>query len=127
LEKRVSVVQDEMDKAKEEAQKAEKIRADYEASISGAREEAKKIIQDAQKTANAQSAAITQQAQEEANRIVESTRQELQLERERSVASAQNEIVSLAMEAAEKVLGREMADKDNRAIVDAFLKEEEEA
>lgn len=127
LEKRVSVVQDDMDKAKEEAQKAEKIRADYEASISGAREEAKKIIQDAQKTANAQSAAITQQAQEEANRIVESTRQELQLERERSVASAQNEIVSLAMEAAEKVLGREMADKDNRAIVDAFLKEEEEA
>lgn len=127
LEKRVSVVQDEMDKAKEEAQKAEKIRADYEASISGAREEAKKIIQDAQKTANAQSAAITQQAQEEANRIVESTRQELQLERERSVASAQNEIVSLAMEAAEKVLGREMADKDNRAIVDAFLEEEEEA
>ncbi len=127
LEKRVSVVQDDMDKAKEEAQKAEKIRADYEASISGAREEAKKIIQDAQKTANAQSAAITQQAQEEANRIVESTRQELQLERERSVASAQNEIVSLAMEAAEKVLGREMADKDNRAIVDAFLEEEEEA
>ena len=123
LEKRVSVVQDDMDKAKEEAQKAEKIRADYEASISGAREEAKKIIQDAQKTANAQSAAITQQAQEEANRIVESTRQELQLERERSVASAQNEIVSLAMEAAEKVLGREMADKDNRAIVDAFLEE----
>lgn len=127
LEKRVSVVQDDMDKAKEEAQKAEKIRADYEASISGAREEAKKIIQDAQKTANAQSAAITQQAQDEANRIVESTRQELQLERERSVASAQNEIVSLAMEAAEKVLGREMADKDNRAIVDAFLEEEEEA
>lgn len=127
LEKRAVVVQDEIDKAKEESQKAEKIRADYEASMSGAKEEAKKIIQDAQKTANAQSAAITQQAQEEANRIVESTRQELQLERERSVASAQNEIVSLAMEAAEKVLGREMADKDNRAIVDAFLEEEEKA
>ena len=50
----------------------------------------------------------------------------LALERERSVASAQNEIVSLAMEAAEKVLGREMDEEANRAIVDAFLDEEEE-
>lgn len=127
LEERAKTVQSEIDKAKEESQRAEKIRCDYEASMSDAKEEAKKIIQDAQKTANAQSCAITQQAQEEANRIVESTRKELQLERERSVASAQNEIVSLAMEAAEKVLGREMAEEDNRAIVDAFLAEEEQA
>ncbi|MDD6268681.1 MAG: F0F1 ATP synthase subunit B [Oscillospiraceae bacterium] len=126
LEERACAVQAEIDKAKEESQKAEKLRCDYEASISDAKDEAKKIVQDAQRTANARSAAITQQAQEEANRIMESTRQELALERERSVASAQNEIVSLAMEAAEKVLGREMDEEANRAIVDAFLDEEEE-
>ncbi len=125
LEERARVVQSEIDKAKEEAEMAEKIRSDYEASMSSAKEDAKKIIADAQKTANAQSAAITHQAQEEANRIVESTRKELEIERERSVASAQNEIVSLAMEAAQKVLEREMDEKDNRAIVDAFLAEEE--
>ena len=104
-----------------------KLRLDYENAMSDAKDEARRIIIDAQKNANAQSAAITQQAQEEAGRIVESARQELALERERSVASAQNEIVSLAMEAAEKVLGREIDDDANRAIMDAFLDEEEQA
>lgn len=127
LEERAKTVQAEIDKAQEESRMAEKLRCDYEASISDAKEEAKKIITDAQRTANVQSAAITQQAQEEANRIVESTRKDLALERERSVASAQNEIVSLAMEAAQKVLGREMDEEANRAIVDAFLAEEEQA
>lgn len=127
LDERARLVQEEMDKAREEAQQAEKLRLDYENAMSDAKDEARKIIIDAQKNANAQSAAITQQAQEEAGRIVESARQELALERERSVASAQNEIVSLAMEAAEKVLGREIDDDANRAIMDAFLDEEEQA
>ena len=127
LDERARLVQEEMDKAREEAQQAEKLRLDYENAMSDAKDEARRIIIDAQKNANAQSAAITQQAQEEAGRIVESARQELALERERSVASAQNEIVSLAMEAAEKVLGREMDDETNRAIMDAFLNEEEQA
>lgn len=127
LDERARLVQEEMDKAKEEAQQAEKLRLDYENAMSDAKDEARRIIIDAQKNANAQSAAITQQAQEEAGRIVESARQELALERERSVASAQNEIVSLAMEAAEKVLGREIDDDANRAIMDAFLDEEEQA
>ncbi len=127
LEERARLVQSEMDKAQEEAQQAEKLRLEYETAMSGAKEDAKKLMMEAQKNANAQSAAITQQAQEEASRIVESTRQELALERQRSVASAQNEIVSLAMEAAEKVLGREMDDETNRAIMDAFLNEEEQA
>lgn len=127
LEERAALVQGEIDKAKEEAQQAEKLRLEYETAMSGAKEDAKKLMMEAQKNANAQSAAITQQAQEEASRIVESTRQELALERERSVASAQNEIVSLAMEAAEKVLGREMDEETNRAIMDAFLDEEEQA
>lgn len=127
LEERAALVQGELDKAKEEAQQAEKLRLEYETAMSGAKEDAKKLMMEAQKNANAQSAAITQQAQEEASRIVESTRQELALERERSVASAQNEIVSLAMEAAQKVLGREMDEETNRAIMDAFLDEEEQA
>ena len=127
LDERARLVQEEMDKAREEAQQAEKLRLDYENAMSDAKDEARTIIIDAQKNANAQSAAITQQAQEEAGRIVESARQELALERERSVASAQNEIVSLAMEAAEKVLGREIDDDANRAIMDAFLDEEEQA
>lgn len=127
LEERAALVQGELDKAKEEAQQAEKLRLEYETAMSGAKEDAKKLMMEAQKNANAQSAAITQQALEEASRIVESTRQELALERERSVASAQNEIVSLAMEAAQKVLGREMDEETNRAIMDAFLDEEEQA
>ncbi len=127
LEQRAALVQGELDKAKEESQQAEKLRLEYESAMTNAKEEAGKIIMEAQKKANAQSAAITQQAQEEASRIVESTRQELAMERQRSVASAQNEIVSLAMEAAQKVLGREIDDEANRAIMDAFLDEEEQA
>ncbi len=127
LEERAQMVQADLDRAKQEAETAEKMRMEYEASMADAKEEARQLLMQAQKNANAQSAAITQQAQEEASRIVESARKELAIERERSVASAQNEIVSLALEAAGKVLGKEMDDDANRAIVDAFLAEEGES
>ncbi len=125
MEERARLVENDINKAKEDSQQAEMLLKEYQTSMSGAKEEARKLIMEAQKNANAQSVAITQQAQEEASRIIESTRQELALERERSIASAQNQIVSLAMDAAEKVIGKKIDDEANRAIMDDFLNEEE--
>ncbi|MBQ8688671.1 MAG: F0F1 ATP synthase subunit B [Ruminococcus sp.] len=125
LAERAKLVQDELDAARAEKEKAEELRAGYETVMAQAKDEAKVLIMEAQKSANAQRAAITQQAQEDANRIMETARKELVLERERSLADAQDEIVSLALEAAAQVIGKEMDADANRAIVDAFLAEEE--
>ncbi|MBQ8514048.1 MAG: F0F1 ATP synthase subunit B [Ruminococcus sp.] len=125
LEERAQAVQADLDAARAEKEKAQQLHAEYEAAMAGAKEEARVLVMEAQKSANAQCAVITRQAQEEASRIVESTRRELELERARSVESAQEEIVSLALEAAAQVIGKEIDEESNRAIVDAFLADEE--
>lgn len=124
LQQRAELVESDLSHAKEEAERAEELRTTYENTLAGAKEEAREIIVNAQKTANAQSAAITQQAQEEAKVIVEHAQQEMALERERSLQQAKGEIASLALDAAAKVIGKDMDADANRALVDAFLAEE---
>ena len=124
LDERARLVQDDLNHARDEKEKAEQMRAEHEAILAHAKEDAKELMVQAQKSANAQRAAITQQAQEEANRMMESTRKELAMERERSIQSAHDEIADLALEAAAQIIGRELDEDANRAIVDAFLAEE---
>lgn len=124
LEQRAAMVEADLSHAKQEAQQAEKLRASYEETMANAQDEAREILATAQKTAHAQSAAITQQAQEEAKRIVEHAQSEMALERERSLQDAKSEIALLALDAAAKVIGKDMDADANRALVDAFLTEE---
>jgi F-type H+-transporting ATPase subunit b len=124
LDQRAAIVRADLDHAKEASEEAEQMRAEYEATMQNAKEEAKQLLIQTQKTANAQHAAATQQAQEEASRIIEDAQREIALERERSIASAQSEIAGLALEAAAKIVGKEMDTQANRDLVDAFLEEE---
>ena len=65
---------------------------------------------------------IEASARQDAQRILEQAREEAIRERERILADAQNEIAELALLAAEKVIGRELANRDaQRTYLNEFL------
>ena len=70
LEKRAQMVQADLDQAKQSTQEAEQLKSEYEATLQGARDEAKKLIATAQQTARAQGDQITAQAQQQADSMM---------------------------------------------------------
>ena len=69
-------------------------------------------VDKAKVTANAEAAAILSKAQKD-----------VELEKKRAVNDAKNEISSMALAIAEKVVSRELNGKDQKALVDQFIDE----
>ena len=124
LEKRAQMVQADLDQAKQSTQEAEQLKSEYEATLQGARDEAKKLIATAQQTARAQGDQITAQAQQQADSMMAEAQKEIERERRQTLDGVQGEIADLALAAASKLMEQKVDDQTNRDLVNAFLSEE---
>lgn len=109
---------EEANKAREEAYA---MKADYEQSIKDAHDEASNIISTAQKTATQQSEEILREATSSAARMKEKAEADIQQERRKAVNELKDEIGSMAMEIAGKVIEREIREEDHTKLIDEFI------
>lgn len=109
----------------EDARVAEEARAKAE-------EEAQKIITEAQQEANQRVREATQRAEEEARElrasaeeeageVMESARREAEREREEALLELRGQIASLAMSAAQKLIGETLDEQRQRALISDFF------
>lgn len=124
LEKRAQLVQADMDQAKQNAKEAEQLKAEYEETLSGAKQEARSIVSAAEQTAHEQGIEITAKAQQEAEAILAEAQKEIARERQEAIDGVQSEIATLALAAASKLVEKQVDDETNRELVNAFLSEE---
>ena len=114
-----------MDAPIKEAENAKKealeLKDQYEQSLAGASEEASRIIKEATTTANAKSEKIVNDAVAEAAAIKQQTEVEVEQQKKRAIAGAKEEIGSMAMGIASKVIGREITEEDHKDLVDEFI------
>ncbi len=101
---------------------AEGFKADY-AQISNARVEAQKIvekaIQEAENTTREQLATAREQIEQEKNRA----RQDIAIERDRAMNNLRNEVISLSVAMATKVVAKDMDSETNTKLIeDAIAK-----
>jgi len=110
----------DLDKAKEDAEAA---RRQFESQIADARQEAAKIRDDAREQGASIIADMREQAQAEHDRIVASAHTQLEAERRQIVAQMRNELGTLAISLAGRVVGESLDNDDDRArrTVDRFL------
>ena len=128
LEQRAARVKETIDSAEASKSQAEELRAEYEDKLTDARQEAAKLVADAQNRAQRAYEAKLAQAESDAKRV--HSQAQVQSEGEAQIASerdamlrgARNEVASLALLAAAKVAQRPTEDGD-RALVDSFLAE----
>lgn len=122
LESRKQRIAEGLQAAEVARQEADAERAELEAQLDKERREAMERIAAASKRGETLAAEIEAGARQDAQRIMEEARGEAVRERERIIAEAQDQIAELALLAAEKVIGRELADREaQRAFVDEFL------
>ena len=112
------------EKAKEEALT---MKAEYEQNMAAAREKANDILVSAQKTASAQSEEILQEASQQAKAIKAKAESDIAQERRKAVNDIKNEIGSMAMDIAGKVIEREISEEDHRKLIDEYIQNVGEA
>ena len=127
LQKRQKLANQNIEEAKKAKEDAEAVKAEYESSMSNARAEAGRIIEDAKKDAGIRAEEMIKEAQAEASSIKAKAEADIRLERKKALNEVKDEIGSLAMDIAGKVVEKEIREDDHKALIDEFLQNVEEA
>jgi F-type H+-transporting ATPase subunit b len=123
IENRQKAIKADLEAAEAEKEQAASLRADYEASIAGARDEATQIVEDARQAGESARADIVARAETEAEEIKARAGDELAAERERAVGAMRREVAGLSLDVAEKLVGRNLDRESQQALVDQFIDE----
>ena len=110
----------EADEAKRNAQALE---TEYQQKLSVAQETSEQMVKDATARGKAREEEIIRVANMEAEAIRDKAAADIAREKKKAVNDAKNEISSMAMEIAGKVIGRALNDEDRSKLVDDFIEE----
>lgn len=123
LNDRAALIEQTLDDAHAEKQKADELKKEYEDRLAQAHTEANGILAQAKTRGEKEYQAILAQAQEDARRTQEQTRARTQAERDEMLRTARREVAQLAVIAASKVTRKSLDPDADRAILDDFLAE----
>ena len=103
------------------------MKASYEQKMSGAREEADRVIRTATESANAMSESIVSDAREQASQLKRRAETEIEMERRRAFDEVKGELSGIALDIAQQVIEREVSEKDHEAFINEFIENVGEA
>lgn len=124
MENRTNSIKDAIDNADKSKADAAELKQKYEAQIRNAKTEAEQIINDARNKANKEYDGILAAAKQDAEGVMLRARDEISREQAQMVKDIKNQVASLALAAASKVIEANMDTSSNRALVDKFISEE---
>ncbi|KMJ55896.1 F0F1 ATP synthase subunit B [Alkalihalophilus sp. As8PL] len=123
MEKREQIINDQIDTAEKNRKESEAFIAEQRAELERARTEANEIIQNAKKLSEQQGQDIVKAARDDAERIKESAVAEIQREKEQAVTALREQVASLSVLIATKVIEKELDAKEQEKLVQEYLKE----
>lgn len=121
MEKRSAAIAASLDEASSKNAEADARKAEYELALQNAKDESKKILQQARQAAAAQSESILTEAQVQADAVLEDARKTVEIEKENSLKSASAEIAGLAMLTASKLMEVRVDADTDRKLAEDFL------
>ncbi len=107
-------------KAKNDAEELEK---SYQEKLAEAQSTSDRLIKEAVDRAQKREEEIVEKANKEASAIREKAEADIEREKKKALNDAKNEISSLAVAIAEKVVAREISEQDQVKLVDHFIDE----
>ena len=118
MEQRRKLNADGLQNAQDTQDEANRLKAEYEEALSGAKKESAEIVDKARIDARAEYDRIVGEAGAKAGNIIENAKENVRIEREQTMKELQSQIAGLAIASAEKIVG----DKEQN-IYDQFLGE----
>jgi len=123
LEQRREKIVGDLEEAEASRTEAQTLLDDYRQQLSGARDEANRIIEEARKVAESLRRDMETKAQEEAKVIVSKAQDEIRAERDRVFQELKAQVGELSLELAGRMVG-ESLDKDRHLrLVDDYINE----
>ena len=121
LEKRKNLADKEIREAREAKDEADSLKTQYEDSLTNAHAEAAQIVSDAQKEAQSKADTLVHEAEAEAQSIKARAAADIEQEKKKAINEAKDEIGSLAMEIAGKVVEKEINEADHKKLIEDFI------
>jgi len=121
MSKREEDIRNAVNGASVEREAALQLKAEYEKLLANARGEAQQIMNRAHQQGENIILEAQQRADSEAQQLKLRAHQEIQTEKEQTFQQLKGEIVSLAIAAAEKIIGDTMDSETNHRLVNDFL------
>lgn len=123
LDQRREAADKQISDAQAAREEALAIKKTYEQNMQQATQQANEILVSAQKSATERSEKIIGEAQQQAAQIKSKASADIAMEKKKAINDAKNEISSLAMEIASKVVERELVESDQTDLIDRFISE----
>jgi len=123
LDQRRQSIQDEIDEAEQDREKAQELRQKREKELAEIKQERADIIEQGRREAEQEREQIRERAREEADRIVEGARERMDEEVRQARSELQTEVVDLASDIAERVVERELTREDHDRIFEDMIEE----
>lgn len=102
---------------------AEALEAEYQQKLAVASETGDRIVKEAVARGQAREEEILRKANADAAAIMDKASADIAMEKKKAINDAKDEISEMAMAIAGKVVGRQLTDADQSALVDAFIDE----
>lgn len=116
LNKRAEGIEADINAARKIRDDAEQAKTDYYAQLNAAKDEIEQMRNDARAQAEVLKREIEDAAREEAKELKARATRDVELERSRVRAELRNQVVELALMAAERVIERSLTDDDHRRL-----------
>lgn len=123
MAKRENEIKSTFDLAEKKNQEAEQIMADYKDKIKHADQEGKEIIRHATMKAESRSTEIVKSAEEHAQELKDKAQKEIEREKAKAIHLIKDEIASMAILAAGKVVEADMSVEKHQSMVEKFIDE----
>ncbi|MCG7408040.1 F0F1 ATP synthase subunit B [Paenibacillus sp. ACRRX] len=123
MEKRRELVKQQLDEAANSRTQAQAFVDEQKQALATARKDAYDIIDQAKQTSVRQADDIIAQAKNETIRLKEEAARDIVSEKNKAVEALRNEVSSMSVAIASKILEKQVDEKDQSELVDQYLKE----
>ena len=121
MQQREDLIASEIESAENSRQESQKMLEEQRSLLKDARTQAVEIVENAKKQGEVSRQDIILTARSEAGRMKDAAVQEIANEKDKAIAAVRDEVVSLSLLAASKVLDKEISEEDNRQLINETI------
>ena len=121
MDVRKAMIDQQFAGAKEQEDRAKALKEQYEGALKSAREESFQIMEQARKEAKAQADKTVEDTQAKVSAMLAKAQEDINTERENAMRQMKDDVASLAMEAAGKIIGKNSGADQDLSLYDQFI------
>ena len=121
MDVRKAMIDQQFAGAKEQEDQAKALKEQYEGALKSAREESFQIMGQARKEAKAQADKTVEDTQAKVSAMLAKAQEDINTERENAMRQMKDDVASLAMEAAGKIIGKNSGADQDLSLYDQFI------